>query len=704
MNEDLEFILDRVFRHDNTRGLYKEMAERWVKMWQLDPGFTKPLHEAILKGHEQVVLPTPFNVVNLSQRLLSTTPTVDVIPEDINDQESEYYATQCEKWLTAMWKVVNRQQQRNILADNIWYSLVYGRFVFDVRWIKDMLPSLLKKTAFPISIRALNPTNVGIQQGPYCTEFSYHKYETSLLEVMRRWPDLKNAENGSKLRGILDQYERDDGRHEDNLVYVVDYWATDPDTGAVWNAILVEDEFAKPYKKTNYPYIPIICGRGDYGVGIGDEMDGLSILHSIDGLWQYQCRLASQMATGLLWYFWPQFLVSNENGQPVDDIEISPMQTTAVPAGTKVEQVTMNPNVPLAQAVSDSLQNYVQQSTYPEVMFGQGPADLKSGYGVSLLSDAAKGRIKNFQESLEMALTHVNELVLCLVEKKGGKDGVSIRGVNERDNQKYALNLSKKEIQGNYANEVRITPAMPQDDLQIMVQGVRLADQKYISAETLRDKFLGIKTPTDETRRIALEEAMQSDELRPYRLRTAMEQYYGPENALTILYESKAMDLMPALPEGYEWTKNPTTGKVEMKKKRQALPGPPPEVPPPGGPPMGPPGGLPPGMAGPPMGPPPGGPPPGPPMGPPGPPMPPMGPPPMAGPPMGAGPIQPGAALAPPLGGGLPPTMQGQVEGENLGMPQDMDPLLFDMLMNTPASPNEEMMMSAGLPPGGPPY
>ena len=88
MNEELEFILDRVTRHDNGRAEYKKMAMSWVDMWKLNPGFIKPLSEAIEKGHEQVILPTPFNVVNLSQRLLSTVPRVDVIPTDIADKDS----------------------------------------------------------------------------------------------------------------------------------------------------------------------------------------------------------------------------------------------------------------------------------------------------------------------------------------------------------------------------------------------------------------------------------------------------------------------------------------------------------------------------------------------------------------------------------------------------------------------------------------
>lgn len=666
MDETLEFVLDRVTRHDQARSAAKDMAEHWVSMWKLDPGFTKPIQEAIAKGLEQVILPTPFNVVNLSQRLLSTTPRIDVIPTDIANKDSERNAELSEKWLTAMWKAVNKQARRNLLADNIWTSLVYGKHVFDVRWIYDQLPSALRKTNLPFAIRTLRPTDVGIEQGPYTTEFAYHRYETTLLEVLRRWPELKNAPTGSALRSKIDNYEVNQRKTEDQLVLVTDYWATEPEDGDIWNGVMVEDEWAKRYERTSYPMIPIIVGRGDYAVGVGDEFDGLSILHSIDGLWQYQCRLASQMATGLMWYFWPHFLIENENNTPMDDIELVPGGQDQVPSGTKVQQVSMNPNVPLAQEVYQQLEGYVQQSTYPDVMYGKAPGELTAGYGVSLLSDAAKGRVKNFQEGLEMSLTHVNELVLALVEKKGGKKGVSIYGVDEREGQKYSLTISKETIQGVYCNEVHIAPALPHDDLQMVVQGKQLADSKYISSQTLRDKYLAIQSPTDETRRIALEEAMQSDELRAYRLRKAMEDYYGAEDALTIIFSAgdQAQGLMPPAPEGYEWTMG-ENGKVTLKRSA----------------PQGSPGGSTPAPdAGS------------------GTPMPGAGPLPPGPPPPATGGAQPPATLVPPMGGGIPPVLQGQVEGENLGLPQAGDPLLFQQAMGNPLQPQEEMNLSAGMP------
>lgn len=665
-DEQLEYILDRVNRIDQSRGKYKLMAKSWQRMWEGDAGFDKTQAEAIMEGREQIVLPTPFNVVNLSQRLLATMPKIDVIPADPANRESVEYAGMCEKWLTSMWRRINYDQRRNVLADAIWYALVRGRFAFEVKWIRDSLPKTKRKKTFPILIRTLDPLNVGIEMGPYGTEFAYHKYETSLLDVMRRWPELKNAKSGTRMRQLLDKFEDKRQPNEDLLVNVVDYWDMNPDDGTIWNAIIVEDEFAKEYVETSYPDVPIVCGRGDYAVGIGDEYDGLSILHTIDGLWQYQCRLTSQMASGLLWHFWPAVVVQNENNVAIDDINVLPGGTIPVPWGTKVDLVRVDPNVPLAQEVFRQIDGHVQQSTYPEVMYGRSPTDFNTGYGVSLLSEAAQGRIKNFQESLEMTLAHVHSVVLALVEKKAGKQGIDVYAVNEVDREKYRLTLTKEMINGNYENEVRIKPAIPADDANRVVIGKQLADGKYISSQLLRDEFVGVAMPSDETRRIALEEAMQSDEMRPYRLRRAIEDYYG-DDALTIMYDAKA-PFMPEPPAGMKWEKGPD-GKV---KAVPVNPQPQPPLPMgPGGPPMPPEG----------------------PMGmPPGPPMPPEG-------PMGPGgpPMQP-PGVAGPMGGGFPPSMTGQFEGETLGMDPNMDPNLFAALMNNPLPPNEQLKVAAGMP------
>jgi hypothetical protein len=663
-NEDkkeLEFILDRVRRHEDSRQPYIQKANKWEKMYRLDPGFNRTLQQAVASGQEQVVLPTPFNAINLSQRLLSTSPRIDVIPLDPIDKNSVEYAEQCEKWLTAMWTEINAAHQRNILGDATWQVLALGRFALEIKWIKDEIPKRFRNQMLPIRIRTLEPRKVGIRRGPIVTEFAYYiEEEMPLLEVLREWKTLADdAPSDSKLYQLIEQQKRNNYKDEETTVRYIDYWQVDPEEGTVQNAVMVDDCYAKKLSDTDYPEIPIVVGRGDYAVGLGDDYDGLSILHPLEGLWEYECRLTSQMATALLWHFWPAITVQNEQGQPVEDIDISPGTTSPVPWGTKIDMHRIEPNVPLAQAVYNQIEQYVQQSTYPEVMYGQAPGDLQAGYGVSLLSDSAKGRVKNYQESLEMGLEHAHRVVLGLIDAFGGSKGVDIYTVDEKNDENLKLSLNKKMIKGIRQTKVRISPAVPQDNAARVSMGLQIANAKYISAQTFLDKFLDVNVPTDETKRLALEELMQSDEMRPYRLRRAAEEFYGAES-LDVLFGTP---FMPEPPPGFEWTKG-DNGQVQLT---------PTEPPPPPGPgpddpmPMEPPPEGPPGMD-----------------------------------PMGGPPIQPEMPIPGPMGGSsIPPVMQGQFEGETLGLPQDMDPMLFDQMMNTPGSVQEQIRMAGGLPPSG---
>jgi hypothetical protein len=624
-------IQERVTKTEDRRAQYKRMALEWENTWALKAFDRTPRQAIEQDGHEQVTLPTPFNTINLAQRLISTSPKIDVPPAKTEDG-ADKGAALCEKWLAAMWQQANRGQNRNLIADATWWQLVRGRLVFEVKWVGDSLPKRLKQRRLPILIRTLDPLNCGFKHGPLYTEYAFHKYNDDRLNVLQRYPKLKLDKPRVRTR-----YENDDEEVE-----VTDFWWVDYEDGSIWNAVVVEEEFAKKPVKTDYPEIPLIESYGDTTPLEDESYRGLSLLHPMTatGLWRYQCRLASQMGTGLLWYFWPAITVENENGQVIDDIKVGPGLTTPLPMGTKINMLQMQPNVPLAQAMDSRIDAEVQNSTFPNVMYGKAPGELSAGYGVSLLSDAAKGRIKSFLENLEFAVARVSELALALIEEMGDSKGVDVWGMDEGSSQAYRLTLTPKDVASCQEVIVSLRPVVPTDEVQKQATGLRLVQDGIISKQTFRDKWLSTIIPGDEEKRVQLEMVMQRPDLQQRLGDKALEEYFGKD-----------------------W------------QKKLGIPPPPPPGPP------GPPPGMPPGM-------PPGGPPM---MGPP------PGPPPMAGPPP---PIQPpGVGTA--VGGGIPPELAGQLQGESLGMPPDMDPALFAQLMGQPLPPTEEMNLLQGLPQGG---
>lgn len=648
-----EVVYERYLRTEERMSGYRRAAEEWQKMYKGDAGLNITLSESLERNQEQVIPPIPFMTVNLSQRLLSAKPRIQVFPNHPTDSESNEYAEKCEKWLQAYWKRVNRDQGRSIAADIIWYALVRGRFAIEVKWVKKKLPKHLQSTMMPIQLRALDPMNIGYYRGAHHVEWVYHTYRAPLIEVMARWPEIDDADPGSILRTKLNQYHdptNEDKSHEAIEVDVVDWWYYGEEDGKVYNCVLIDDYFGKEPEKTKYPMLPIVVGKGDSGANMGEEWEGLSILHPINGLWQFMARLSSYMATGVLWDFWPATIVEVPDGVPMDDITINPGETTPVPAGSKVYPFRLQANVDLAQNMYDQVNRMVQQATYPDLMFGQptpGSQEMP-GFGMSMLADAARGRTINFAEGLEMGFSHTNSLILAMIEAMGGEDGVDINLWDEQNDQKVRLNLNKGMIKGSYENEVRIRPTVPGDEAAKINLGIQLVQAKMISMQTFRDRFLDIEVPSDEDKRITLEELMQSDELRAFRLRRIAEESFDRTGtvdvALRVLYGTP---FMPRTPEGFEWYQAVQDGPVTLREMQSNQP------PPPGG------GEMP--MEDP-MAPPPG--------------------PDMGGP----------SPLQPPGIPGLPPEMAGQMVPEDMGMMRDADPALFQGAMgNQPPVP----------PPGG---
>jgi len=425
----------------------------------------------------------------------------------------------------------------------------------------------------------------------------------------------------------------------------------------------VEDEFDKKPKKTNYEFIPLIEVYGDSAPTKEEAYRGLSILYALDGPWQAKCRLQSNLMTGVLWATWPFFTVENEEGVEVPDFKVRPGATEHVPAGTRINQVMPQVNLNIIETNLAKLDESMQQSAFPAVLYGDA-GSMQSGYGISMLGDAARGRIKSFLEYLELGVMMVNEAVMSLIEAMDDDDeGIDIWGKNAKDNKLYKLNLKGEDLDGYYENMVTLRPSLPQDDLQRMAFGLQMVNSGNLSRQTFWDKWVPVDMPVDEQDRIWQEKLLESEAL--------------AQNIQLV----KLVELRPKT-----WEMIIKGTPLEEIANRMFGPKEPPQPPqgPPGMPPM-PPGMMPPGM--PPMGP--GGPPPGP-----G--MPPGMPPPQGGP----LPLQP-PAIPMPMGGGLPPAMQGQIEPENMGLPPAGDPALFAQLMGQPLPPGEEMNLLAGLPQEG---
>lgn len=632
MKLTVDEVRRRVKHTEDKRADYVILAGIWEKMWRLDPGFSQSLKDSIEKdGREQVITGDPADVVNLAQRLIATQPRINCPPRG-ETEEDFHKASKKEQFLTALWHRMTHLMGANILYNTAWQALVRGRAALEVKWIKDVLPPGVEHP--PFLIRNLDPLNVGVQRGPLYVEYAYHKYRDTADNVRQRYPKHKFEHKINGIDGADDDLDR--------MVEVVDFWYRSRTTGEIWNAVLIDEDFAKKPTKTAYKFIPIIEVYGDEAPSQAEAYKGLSILHSMNGPWQSKCRHLSNLATAALWTAWPFFAVENSSGKVLKDITIRPGATEVIPQGVKINQILPQANMGGLQQVIDQLDGGMQKSTFPNVMYGQ-TGSIQSGIGLSVATDAASGRIKSPIEQMESLVEQVNTLVLSLIDSFDDDDeGVEVWGYSERDRKLYATKITKDDIGGYYANHVKLRPGLPQDDMQRSIMGMQLVDKGYISEQTYRDEWLPLPSPTDERDRVWAEQALKAEDMaRNMQLIKLIELY--PDKYQDMIIGTQFEQLADQIVESRR-----RRLMEEQQRQQAAMAAQQPPMMPPG----------PPGM--PPMGP-------MPPQGPPGPPMPP-----------GA---QPPAALIGPQGGGIPPETNNQFTPESLGMGRNQDPLLFQQLM-----------------------
>lgn len=636
MKLTVDEIKSRVKNKVEASADYLKLVPQWERMWMLDPGFETTDKESVEKdGREQVKTADPYDTVMLAQRLISSNPRID-IPPVRNDDECIRKAEKKERFLLAMWQRMNQLQGRNVRRDLAWSMLVRGRAAAEVKWIKDKLPPGIDR--FPINIRTLNPTEAFVHQGPLYPEYGFHRCQMKRVDIRQEFPKFKFDD---KL------FSDEETKH-----WVIDFWWINSTTGKYWNAVLIDDEFAKKPVQTDYTFLPIIVAYGEGGPSSNEGYQGLSILHALDGQWQAKCRNLSNMATAGLWASWPFFTVENEFGREVPDITVRPGATATVPPGTLINQIMPNVNMQSLQALMAQIQNNIQKSTFPDMMYGD-TASVQSGLGIGIVTDSASGRVQLQVESLELMTMMINEGVMRLITAFDDDDeGVTIWGRHERNREMYSLTLKKEDIEEYYENLVKLRASTPQDDMQRSMMGQQLVASGVLSEETYRDEWLPIPTPTDEKQRVLAEQAQKAPGVAEnIQLLALIRQY--PKHWREIIRGTQFEELANRITESRRQEQQHMMPDGSMMPGAQhegpMMPPPPPtQMPIPGAPPPPPPG--PPGM-------------------------------------------QMDPLMAGPQGGGVPPQLAGQLTPQMMGMDGRQDPLLFQQLMQGPDNiPPAELM------------
>lgn len=514
MTLELEEIKEQVNETEAEQADWRKDADRYLEMWSLVTD-KSPEEVRELERREQVTLPTPYNVIQLVKRLIGGQPKIEILAAHASEGADEK-AEKRERWINAAWIQAQKQQRRNYQQDWVWQAGVMGKCAARTLWVYDELPKHLKNRRLPFMVQPLDPRQVGVREGPLYTEHAYHRYMAKRSWVKQLYPNVKLEDRRGR------SYARV-GR--DSLVTVIDYYWTTHD-GTVWHAVVVDDEFAEEPYKTWYPEVPIVVAAGD-STPLGESrFQYMSMLHGLRELYPYQNRLASKLATGMLYYFDPVFWTKNL----LDDVEIGPGMTVNLGKEGEMGVVQPQVNLQLTQAMLQIVEGQIQQATFPSVMFGEQPGQVQAGYGINILAKQAGGRISEIRINLENMIERIVSMIFQQVEKFVAETpelegGVAVWGREEGSRTPYQVSLSPEDID-DYDCEVSITADLPTDDAARVALWMQMRDSQAISTQTFRDLGIDVPLPKDEDLRVATEQLMQSEAFLPkYQLQAAKERF-----------------------------------------------------------------------------------------------------------------------------------------------------------------------------------
>ena len=536
-----DYVLERSGELWDAERDYREAAEKWEKAWKLEAFTKETIQQGESVGKEYVTPNDPYNIVKLVERLLGGQVRYDVIAPD--DQPGTVQEAEArELWIPGFFYRQQMETGRNLRRRLTWWAAVRGRIAVDVRWVKEVLPEYYKDKRLPIMARDLDPQNVLMQESEFgWPQYGIHRYTTPAYKIRERW--------GTPANKALPEEQFDD----DHNVEVHDYW------DAEWNTIVVNGVCMKKPVKHEYKRIPLIMAYAD-PTPLNDPLyKGLSILHPMLGLWQRKSKIWSLIATGLLWHFWP--LITAEQTipggeEPPPNMELTPGKYQALPHGVTLKQLTISPNVPLAEILQGAVSGAIQDATFPKTLYGQEPSVELAGFALSNLSSSARGRIGPIREPLEWALSETVQLILDLVKDRG-KGNVEVFA-ERKDEEGYSLyNLKDANLSKHMPIKTTIVPDVPQDEQQLAVLGLQMVKEKVVSMQTYRELFAPkIQHAKREETRVLYEMALMDEGLMKQQIAEAYQQTTGKQMP------------QPPPPEG-------------MPPGMQG--GPPPQGPPPGG-------------------------------------------------------------------------------------------------------------------------
>jgi hypothetical protein len=173
--------------------------------------------------------------------------------------------------------------------------------------------------------------------------------------------------------------------------------------------------------------------------------------------------------------------------------------------------VEISPMAQVPQDLGDQLarvQNFIEQSTFPNVIRGVRPKGVSAGFAISVLAGMGRLVFQGVADGLRHMIENINSNFARLVENKI-KGRITVYARNEVHN--FDQTIEPDDIRGMYENSVMVKAEAPEERERESLLAMRLLSVGILSKYTAMQRA-GVMNPLEEQMQIRAEELLNSPE------------------------------------------------------------------------------------------------------------------------------------------------------------------------------------------------
>lgn len=518
---DIETVRNAIDETESSRRVLVSAMNAYEKAWRLDYWSDKDYEEARANGWKLYTSPEPRNVVSLTQSLINGRLRV-ICPTYESDGDSGVNARVRAKFLEMLIARQSHMRDTNLIDELTWYGAVLGRVVIQVAWIWNQLSEDQKKFMPPILYRALDPRNCGFHRDAYGLQWAYHKYKEN-IETAKRGKYASFFKDKTQ-EGIVPP--QDPKKSQTVEVEFTDFWYMDK--GQVYNAVLIDNEFAAKPRKSQFPKIPLFERANDPAPSSSERWRSGSVLEGMLGTWGEMNYLHSMQITAVTKKFFPAMFFTNDEGRQMPPLDLGPDAVNDLPPGIRpLPRPDDRPDIALLTSTSDQFAAYLQKSTYPDVLYGDAGTQ-RAAYGAHMMMSSAARRAQPLRNQLEVILEEANELALFMV-KKFSPDEIELYGYNPATHEGEQVKIGSEAVGDRFDNKVTIDMIVPGSDTQKMMNLLQYNQQGLLSNDTTRRLGLpaDLYVPDNEGMLILMEKIASDPDIEKDMMRQAYKVFTG---------------------------------------------------------------------------------------------------------------------------------------------------------------------------------